>query len=86
MTMKTVEIDAKGRLVIPKEVREQSRISVPGELLVTVEEIGKISLQSAEAKLRKAQRIGGKKLSSWREQRHEEDRLAQKLAREGNLS
>lgn len=84
--MKTVEIDAKGRLVIPKEIREQSGISAPSELLVTVEGVGKIGLQSAEARLRKAQQIGRKKLSSWRERRHEEDTLAQKLAREENLA
>jgi AbrB family looped-hinge helix DNA binding protein len=84
--MKTVEIDAKGRLVIPKEVREQSGISTPGELLVTVEGVGKIGLQSAEANLRKAQQIGRKKLNSWRERAHEEDKLAQRLAREENPS
>lgn len=82
--MKTVEMDSKGRLVIPKEIREQSGISAPSELLVTVEGVGKIGLQSAEAKLRKAQDIGRKKLSSWGERRHEEDKLAQKLAREEN--
>jgi len=84
--MKTVEIDAKGRLVIPKEIREQSGIRVPGELLVTVDGVGKIGLQSAEAKLRKVQEIGRKKLNSWRERRHEEDKLAQRLTREENLS
>jgi len=84
--MKTVEIDAKGRLVIPKEVREQSGISTPGELLVTVEGVGKIGLQSAEAKMRKAQQIGRKKLNSWRERTHEEDKLAQRLAREEDPS
>jgi hypothetical protein len=45
-----------------------------------------MSLQSAEAKLRKAQQIGRKKLNSWRERRHEEDKLAQRLAREESLS
>lgn len=84
--MKTVEIDARGRLVVPKEVREESGISAPGELLITVEGAGKISLQSAETKLRNAQHIGRKKLGSWRERRHEEDRLAQKLARGENPS
>lgn len=72
--------------MIPKEVREESGISAPGELLITVEGVGKIGLQSAEVKLRKAQQIGRKKLSSWREGRHEEDKLAQKLACEESLS
>jgi AbrB family looped-hinge helix DNA binding protein len=86
IAMKTVQIDAKGRLVIPKEVREEGGISVPGELLVTVEGLGKIGLQSAEARLRKAQQIGVKKLSSWKESKHEEDKLAHKLANEENTS
>lgn len=86
IVMKNVEVDAKGRLVIPKEVREESGISAPCELLITVEGVGKIGLQSVEAKLRKAQQIGRKKLSSWIEGRHEEDKLARKLAREESLS
>ncbi|MGA2460726.1 MAG: AbrB/MazE/SpoVT family DNA-binding domain-containing protein [Candidatus Bathyarchaeia archaeon] len=80
--MITVEIDSKGRVVIPKGVREQSGISAPGELLVTVEGVGKITLESAEASLQKAQRVGRKKLRSWSESRHEEDRLARELVRE----
>ena len=85
VSMKTVEIDPKGRVVIPKDVREQSGISAPGELLVTVEGAGKITLQSAEASLKKAQRVGRKKLRSWSESRHDEDRLARELAREVEL-
>jgi AbrB family looped-hinge helix DNA binding protein len=81
--MKTVEIDEKGRVVIPKDVRVQSGISTPGQLLLTVEGSGKISLQSIETNLRRAQEIGRRKLSSWREERHDEDRLALRLTREG---
>lgn len=81
--MKTVEIDEKGRVVIPKDVRVKSGISTPGQLLVTVEGSGKIGLQSIETNLRKAQEIGRRKLSSWREERHDEDRLALRLTREG---
>ncbi len=43
--MKTVEIGPKGRVVIPKDVREQSGISVPGELIVSVDGTGRITLQ-----------------------------------------
>ncbi len=82
--MKTVEIDPKGRVVIPKDIREESGIPAPGELVVTVEGTGKISLQSTEMNLRKAQQIGRRKLSSWSEARHEEDKLALKLARQEN--
>jgi AbrB family looped-hinge helix DNA binding protein len=69
-----VEIDSKGRVVIPKEIREQSRISAPSELVVTVEGEGRISLQAVEANLKDAQQIGRRKLRSWTEERHEEDR------------
>ncbi len=82
--MKTIEIDPKGRVVIPKDVRERSGISAPGELVVTVEGIGKITLQSSEASLKKAQQIGRRKLSGWREDQHEEEKLALKLARREN--
>jgi AbrB family looped-hinge helix DNA binding protein len=80
--LKTVEIDPKGRVVIPKDVREQSGITAPGELVVTVEGAGKITLQSAETSLKRAQEIGRKKLRSWVEGKHEEDKLADRLARE----
>jgi AbrB family looped-hinge helix DNA binding protein len=82
--MKTVEIDPKGRVVIPKDIREQSGISTPGELMLTVEAVGKITLQSIETNLRRAQQIGRRKLSRWREDRHEEDKLALELARREN--
>ena len=81
--MKTVEIDEKGRVVIPKDVRVQSGISTPGRLILTVEGSGKIGLQSIETNLRKAQEIARRKLSSWREEKHDEDRLALRLTREG---
>jgi len=81
--MKTVEIDEKGRVVIPKDVRVKSGISTPGRLILTVEGSGKIGLQSIETNLRKAQEIARRKLSSWREERHDEDRLALRLTREG---
>jgi len=80
--LKTVEIDPKGRVVIPKDVRVQSGIRTRGELVVTVEGAGKITLQSAETSLKRAQEIGRKKLRSWVETKHEEDKLAHRLARE----
>lgn len=80
--MKTVEIDSRGRVVIPKDVREQSGISVPGKLMVSVEGTGKINLQSAQISLKKAHQIGQKKLRTWNESRHDEDKLAHKLTRE----
>jgi AbrB family looped-hinge helix DNA binding protein len=73
-----VEIDSKGRVVIPREIREQSGISPASQLLVTVEGEGRITLQSVEANLKSAQQIGRKKLHSWVEERHEEDRLARR--------
>lgn len=79
--MKTVEIDPKGRVVIPKDVRERSGILVPGELVVNVEGTGKITLQSSEMSLKRAHQVGRKKLGAWKESRHDEDKLAYRLAR-----
>jgi len=79
--MRTVEIDAKGRVVIPKDIREQSGISTPSDLLVIIEEEGRITLQSVEVKLRNAQQVGRRKLRSWNAEGHAEERLALKLAR-----
>lgn len=76
--MRTVEIDQKGHVVIPKDIREQSGISTPSDLMVTVEGQGRITLRSVEANLRNAQQIGRKRLRSWTEERHEEDRLARR--------
>jgi len=73
-----VEIDSKGRIVIPKDVRAQSRISVPGELVVTVEGEGRISLQSVEVDLKNAQQIARRRLRSWTEERHQEDRVVRR--------
>jgi AbrB family looped-hinge helix DNA binding protein len=81
--MKIVEIDEKGHVVIPKDVRAQNGISTPGRLLFTVEGSGKIGLQSIEVNLRRAQEIGRRKLFSWRGERHDEDRLALRLTRKG---
>jgi AbrB family looped-hinge helix DNA binding protein len=78
MIMITVQIDSKGRIVIPRDIREQSGISAPSELVVTVEGEGRISLQSVDANLKNAQQIGRRKLRSWTEERHEEDRLVRR--------
>ncbi len=75
-----MEIDRKGRVVIPKDVRVQSGISAPGELVVFVEDEGKITLQAADAGLKKAQQVGRRKLRSWSESRHDEDKFAHRLA------
>jgi len=80
--MRSVEIDPRGRVVIPKDVREQGGIIAPGKLVVTVEGAGKITLQSAEMLLKRAQEIGRRKLGSWTESKHEEDKLAYRLARD----
>jgi len=76
--MTTVELDSKGRVVIPKDIRKQSGISAPSELVVTVEGEGRISLQSVDVNLKNAQRIARRRLRCWTEERHEEDRLVRR--------
>jgi len=78
--MKIAKIDRRGRIVIPRAIRFESRIQTPSKLVVGVEGPGKISLQSIETNSREAQQIGRRKLPGWKEEKHEEDRLALKLA------
>ena len=59
------EDDRQGRAVIPKDVREHSGTLVPGELGGGGRGNSKITLQSSEISLKKAHRIGKKKLGTW---------------------
>ncbi len=67
----TVSVDNKGRLVLPKSVRAQARISVNQELVVRVTGIGRLELLDPNVLMAKAREIGGKKLAGWNETDHE---------------
>lgn len=67
----SVSIDEKGRLVLPKKVREEAGIALGSKLLVRASGTGRVELSDPKVLTQQAQRIGRKKLSGWREEEHE---------------
>lgn len=67
----TVEIDGKGRLVLPKKIREEAGIVPKSKVLVRISGLGRVELSNPGLLTEEARRIGRKKLSGWREEEHE---------------
>ncbi len=78
----TVKLDKKGRLVVPKKIREETRIRIDTTLIARAKGEGQIELIDPSILLKKARAIGGKKLAGWREDVHEATKLLAKLAKE----
>jgi len=78
----TITLDEKGRLVLPKWVREKAGIKVGSTLLADVRGPGIVELRDAAVLFEKAQSVAAKKLSGWREEDHKEDRLVEELAKD----
>lgn len=68
---KTVAVDKKGRLVLPKRVREEARINVNTKLVAKARGVGRVELVDPDILMSKAQEIGAKKLTGWKEDEHE---------------
>jgi bifunctional DNA-binding transcriptional regulator/antitoxin component of YhaV-PrlF toxin-antitoxin module len=77
----SVTMDEKGRLVLPKRVRESARISPNTKLVAVARGVGVVELYDLALSIAKAQEIGAKKLAGWREEDHETDALVFELAR-----
>jgi AbrB family looped-hinge helix DNA binding protein len=77
----TVTIDRKGRLVLPKRVRERAGIRPRTKLLAEVRGPGIVELRDSTALLEKVREVAAKKLTGWKEAEHEEDRTLMKLAK-----
>jgi len=77
-----VRLDKKGRLVLPKKIREETRISVDTTLIARAKGEGEIEIIDPSILMTKAQSIGAKKLAGWREGAHEATKLLTKLAEE----
>jgi len=71
----TVTVDDKGRLVLPKKVREEARIKANTVLVVNVMEEGHVELIDPETLMRKAREVAAAKLRGWAEDDHEATRL-----------
>ena len=67
----TVSVDGKGRLVLPKKVREKARIGVNVKLLAKASGVGRVELSDPTILIAQAQEIGAKKLAGWREKDHQ---------------
>jgi len=67
----TVSIDEKGRVVLPKKIREEAGIVPKSTLLVRISGTGRIELSNPALLTEEARRIGRKKLSGWIEEEHE---------------
>ena len=67
----TVSIDGKGRLVLPKKVREEARIGVNAKLVARASGVGTVELSDPKVLVARAREIGARKLAGWKEEEHE---------------
>lgn len=72
-------MDKKGRIVIPKDVRDAAKIRVPAKLLAIAKDRGKIELIIVDAGMKTAKAIAKRRFAGWRERDHEADSLAIEL-------
>jgi len=80
----TITIDEKGRMVLPKRVREKAGIKLGSRLIVDVRGPGVVEIRDAAILIERVHRVAAKKLTGWREEEHKEDKLAEDLAVKGN--
>ncbi len=69
-----VSVDDKGRLVLPKKIRQQARIGRGTKLVARADGIGRVELTDLTVFATLAQGIGAKKLAGWKEDDHEATR------------
>lgn len=69
-----VNIDKKGRIILPKEIREKAGIKTPGKILVFSKD-KKVEIAPVSSRLERAKKIASVKLSGWREDRHKGEEL-----------
>ncbi len=67
----TVSVDEKGRLVLPKKVREKAHIGVNVKLVAKASGVGRVELSDPSLLIAQAQEIGAKKLAGWKEEDHQ---------------
>jgi AbrB family looped-hinge helix DNA binding protein len=78
----TVTVDEKGRIVLPKKVREKARIKANSRLVAEAKGEGRIELFDPDLLMMRAQEIGSRKLADWREEDHEAAELLSRLMKE----
>ncbi|MBI3859258.1 MAG: AbrB/MazE/SpoVT family DNA-binding domain-containing protein [Thaumarchaeota archaeon] len=79
--IETVTIDEKGRMVLPKKVREKAGIRLGTKLVADVRGPGIVELRDSAVLVEKVQEVAAKKLTGWKEEEHKEDRLIMDYAK-----
>jgi AbrB family looped-hinge helix DNA binding protein len=74
-----VNIDQKGRVVIPKSFREKANIKAPGKLLIVPKESGCVELVQVDDDLKRAKQIAAKKMRDWKGEEHKGEKLLLEL-------
>jgi len=69
-----VNIDKKGRLILPKQIREEAGIKTPGKLLVFSKD-KKVEIAPVSSSLERAKKIASEKLREWREDTHRGEKI-----------
>ena len=85
MPSHVVRLDQRGRLVLPRDVREALGLNEGSRLLVKLREDGVIELIPLDSLYERVSSIFRRKLRNWREEDHEASRLLEELVvRRGN--
>jgi len=77
----TVTVDDKGRMVLPRRVREKAGIKLRAKLLAEVKGPGIVELRDSSVLIAKVQKVAAKKLTGWKEEEHKEDKLLKELVK-----
>jgi bifunctional DNA-binding transcriptional regulator/antitoxin component of YhaV-PrlF toxin-antitoxin module len=72
-------MDEKGRIVIPKDLRDAADISVLTKLLAIVKGRGRIELVVVDLSMKRSKEVATQKFAGWKEE-HEADNIALRLA------
>ncbi len=85
MSSHVVRLDQRGRLVLPRDVREAIGLGEGSRLLVKLREDGVIELIPLDGLYERVSGVFRRKLRNWREEDHEASRLLEELVvRRGN--
>ncbi len=85
MSSHVVRLDQRGRLVLPRDVREALGLNEGARLLVKLREDGVIELIPLDNLYERVSSIFRRKLRNWHEEDHEASRLLEELVvRRGN--
>lgn len=67
----TVSVDEKGRLVLPKKVRQKAHINTKTKLVARVDGVGRVELSDPRVLIAQARKVAADKLVGWKEEDHE---------------